>query len=534
MSAPFQVYSPPGRVAAQFLASDAFVQAIMGPVGSGKTGASLMKPLYIARRQAPDPRDGVRRTKFAVIRDTARNLEKTTIPSWHRWVPKDMPGSDWLGGSGGQPAKHTIRWALPDGTQVELIIEFIGLGDGSAETAMPGWEGTGAYLNEADKLARDVLTYVKGRVGRYPAKDVAAGFGGATWRGVWMDFNAPDVDHWLYKVLVEGETDEGFDDPRWTPQFFVQPGAMILQGGRYILNPRAENLANLPDGYYEQQVAGQPTWYCRRMVANQWGANRDGQPVYEEWNDEFHVSPVDLLPVLGLRLRIGVDAGLTGALVIGQEMPNGQLRILDELVAPPTGWGAIKFGEALNRLLAERYAPWARGLIGHNGGPRLGGADDIDVFADPAAGSRSSTDEQSWLQVFAATTGLRVRLAPTNLPTMRLEAVRKPLTRLIDGAPGLFVSPRCKVLRKGFNSGYRLRRVLANGATERYADTPDKNEFSHVHDGCQYFALGETGHLALLGQRPGQNGGRRQTQAITDDNPRGSWEGGDGRQAYAE
>ncbi len=79
MSAPVQAYTPPGRVAAQFLASDAFVQAIMGPVGSGKTGASLMKPLYIAQRQAPDPRDGVRRTKFAVIRDTARNLEAMKI-----------------------------------------------------------------------------------------------------------------------------------------------------------------------------------------------------------------------------------------------------------------------------------------------------------------------------------------------------------------------------------------------------------------------------------------------------------------------
>lgn len=525
MSAPFHGYIPPGRVAAQFLASDAFVQAIMGPVGSGKTGASLMKPLYLARRQAPHPRDGVRRTKFAVIRDTARNLEKTTIPSWHRWVPKEMPGSDWFGGSGGQPARHVIRFALPDETQVELIIEFIGLGEGSAETVMPGWEGTGAYLNEADKLSRDVLTFVKGRVGRYPAKDPAAGFGGATWRGVWMDFNAPDTDHWLYRTLVDGEVDEGFEDPRWRPAFFVQPGAMIKQGGRYVVNPRAENLANLPDGYYDQQIAGQPDWYIRRMVLNQWGASRDGHPVYEEYNDELHCAPTDLLPSPDLPLEIGVDAGLTAAAVIGQRMPNGQLRGLDELVAPNTGWGAIKFGETLNRLLSERYPQWSRaGRAGLR----------VEVRCDPAAGARSSTDEQSWLQVFAATTGLPVRPAPTNAPTMRLEAVRKPLSRLVDGQPGLLISPRCKVLRKGFNSGYRLRRVLVNGSTERFDDKPDKNEFSHVHDAFQYFALGDSGHLDVLGRRSTQSGGRRQVQAIDDDNPHGGWERFDGRQSYAE
>ncbi|MGE4527428.1 MAG: hypothetical protein AB7D00_03580, partial [Rhodospirillaceae bacterium] len=195
MSAPFRGYVPPGPVALRFMASDAFISAVMGPVGSGKTGASVMKPLQIGARQAPHPGDGVRRTKFVVVRDTQRNLEKTTIPSWLRWVPKDTPGTDWIGGAGGQPARHTVRFSLPDQTTIETIMEFSGLGENTAEAALPGWEGTGAYLNEADKLSRDVLVFLKGRVGRYPAKDVRAGFAGATWRGVWLDFNAPDVDH---------------------------------------------------------------------------------------------------------------------------------------------------------------------------------------------------------------------------------------------------------------------------------------------------------------------------------------------------
>lgn len=454
MSNPFTTYLPPGPVAARFGASNAFVRAIMGPVGSGKTGACLMDMLYRAMRQAPHPRDQVRRTKFAVIRETYRQLEKTTIKSWHRWVPQSL--GHWVGGSGGQPATHTVAFALPDGTTVEMIVEFIGLGENSSEMVMPGWEGTGAYLNEVDKLTEETLTYVIGRVGRYPAVDAAASFAGATWRGVWADFNASDTEHWLYRVFVEAPT------PGW--EFFQQPGAMheLAGGGRYELNPAAENLRNLVPGYYDQQIVGQPKWYIRRMILNRWGATRDGQPVYEDWNDDLHAAAVPLEPVRDLPLVIGADAGLTPAAVILQRMPSGQWRVLDELVAPATGMGARKFGDLLNKLLTERYGPWS---------------------------------------------------------------ARLPLTRLIDGQPGVLVSPRCRVLRKGFNSGYRLRRIQIAGA-DRFGTEPDKNEFSHVHDGLQYGILGGGGHLEVLGRKQASADARRQTRAIDDDAPDGEWKGG--------
>lgn len=510
MSARFAAYAPPGPVAAQFLASTAFTRAIMGPVGSGKTGACLMDMLYRARRQAPHPSDGVRRTRFAVIRDTYRQLEKTTIKSWHHWVPQDL--GHWVGGSGGTPASHTVRFAMPDGTTVEMTVEFIGLGDNSVANVMPGWEGTGAYLNEADKLAREVLTYVRGRVGRYPAVDAANGFAGATWRGVWMDFNAPDTEHWLYDVLVE--------NPDPTTEFFIQPGGMQRVGGGYAVNPAAENLRNLVPGYYEQQISGQPEWYIRRMVLNQWGASRDGEPVYPEYVDELHCAQEPIEPIRSLPLELGADAGLTPGLVLGQRTPWGQWRIYDELVAPPTGMGARRFGAALNQLLAERYAAW------HSRDQRaFGEPSRISAWGDPAANARASTDEQTWLQVMQAETGIPFRPAPTNSLTLRLEAVRRPLTRLIDGQPGLLISPRCKILRKGFNSGYRLKRLHIAGS-ERFADEPEKNAFSHVHDGLQYVLVGGGEHLAVLGRQEQAAAARRQTRAIDEEAPYGEWMGG--------
>jgi hypothetical protein len=43
--------------------------------------------------------------------------------------------------------------------------------------------------------------------------------------------------------------------------------------------------------------------------------------------------------------------------------------------------------------------------------------------------------------------------APANNFTSRREAVAGTLSRLVDGKPGLTVSPACKVLRKGFAGG---------------------------------------------------------------------------------
>ncbi len=124
----------------------------------------------------------------------------------------------------------------------------------------------------------------------------------------------------------------------------------------------------------------------------------------------------------------------------------GQLRVLDELVSPPGGQGAKSFSQSLNRLLAAKYR-----------GYRCLG------WGDPAGNARSPTDESTWLAVMSTGTGFVWRAAPSNKPLLRLESVRAPLSRLHDGRPGFLLSPTCKVLRRGFNSGYRFRRVQTGG-----------------------------------------------------------------------
>lgn len=435
-----------GPVAAAYYYSNAEVSAIMGPVGSAKTSTSVMKIFRHAILQQPNDQ-GIRYTKHTIIRDTYRELSSTTIKTWLSWIPKEM--GEWKGGGSGEPASHHIRFKLfgdraqgIEDSVVDMQVEFMAMGEHNAEDVLKGLETTTIYVNEADLVAPDVISYGRGRIGRYPSKDL----GKPSWYGIFADLNAPDEDNYIADMFIYDKPEEF--------AFFRQPSG---------LSPDAENLANLPPNYYQKQMAKQTKDYVRRMIKNEIGYSRSGDPVYEEYSDDLHTAKQDLQPVPGIPLRIGMDAGLTPAAVIGQRLADGQWLILREIIG--TGIGAYKFADELNRVLKDEFP----------------GYKVISATCDPAASAKSSTDrdEKSWAQIVRNETGLPVQGAPTNNITPRIDCVKGVLTRLIDGKPGVLVSPKCKTLRRGFVSGYCMKDGL-----------PDKNEYSHVHDGFQYLCLG--------------------------------------------
>lgn len=466
-------WKPPGPVSSAFMDCWTPVVGINGPIGSAKTTTALVKGVRASSNQRPSSSDTrtvgrgdrrpVRKVKGTVVRDTYRNLWGTTMESWFKRIPRDV--GSFVGGTNG-PATHTVLFPMNDGTVAELIMDFLALGEHSVEDVLRGKETTFFYLNEADLLPREVFTYCIGRTGRYPDMDE----GGPTWHGVLLDLNAPVLESWAYEDLIlptKGElATKGIS-------MFIQPG------GR---SPGAENLANLPDGYYARQLAIQPQWYIRRFIDNEPGYSRAGKPVYPEFSDHLHVGTVLYDP--RLPLLVGLDAGLHPAAAIAQRDFEGGWRILAELVGE-TGTGARRFGQALGRLLREQFP----------------GADRIRAFADPSAayGVDKVAGESTWIEIIAHEAEIRVDAAPSNSITPRLEAVRTPLTRLIDGRPGLLLDPRCKRLRAGFNAEYRFRKH--QGTSEQYDEVPEKNDASHPHDALQYVCLGGGEDLEIAGRR---------------------------------
>jgi len=445
------------RTLSRFHLSDDFVRGVRGPVGSGKSTSMCWEMLSRSRRQKLAP-GGQRKTRWVVVRNTYRELADTTLKTWLDWFPEQDMGEFSRG-----DMAHRIKI---DDLDMEVLFRALDRPDDVKKVL--SLELTGAWVNEAREIPKSIIDALGDRVGRYPARRE----GGCTWRGVIMDTNAPDDDHWWYK-LAEEDRPEGW-------RFFTQPPGLIGQPGAWQTNPDAENLDNLEPGYYETRAAGKSTDYIKIYYCNEYGFVQEGRPVYSEYSDRVHCAAEPFGPVEGLTIYIGLDFGLTPAAVFGQRTPRGQWRIIDEMVSEDMG--VVRFAEHLAQFVEERYSGF-----------------EFETWGDPAGNARSQVDERTCMEIVREYADLNADAAPTNDFTMRRESVAGALNRLVDGDPGFLISPACKVLRKGFAGGYAYKRVQVSGQ-ERFHDRPDKNRFSHPHDALQYLVSGAGEHRVVMRQ----------------------------------
>ncbi|RKH09005.1 hypothetical protein D7X74_30450 [Corallococcus sp. CA047B] len=233
---------------ARFLRSNAFVRCCVGPVGSGKSSAAVVEVVRRAAEQAAGP-DKVRRTRFAIIRNTYRELKDTTRKTFEQWVP------DAVGTWHEADFTFTIDMPLKDGTRMYCEVLFRALDKPEHVKKLLSLELTGAYVNEARQVPKAILDVLCSRVGRFPSKAQ----GGATWFGVWMDTNPWHTGHWGYKLFTKA-LPEGYE-------LYEQPG------GR---TPNAENLENLPDGYYTRQVAGKDAEWVAEYIDSKYPSHDKG------------------------------------------------------------------------------------------------------------------------------------------------------------------------------------------------------------------------------------------------------------------
>lgn len=423
---------------AKFHANDNFVRGIRGPIGSGKSVGMVVEMLKKGMEQQPGP-DGIRHSRWAVIRNTYRELQDTTINTFKDWIPQHL--CKWHQGS------MTCVLKFND---VEVEFLFRALDRPEDVSKLLSLELTGAWVNEAKEVPKIVIDMIQGRVGRYPNKRN----GGPTWWGLIMDTNSPDEDHWWYRIFEEERPED------WMQ--FAQPSG---------LSPEAENKENLPPKYYTRLMGGHDKEWINVFVHGKYGSIMDGKPVIPEYNDDIQcLEEVEYLP--GEDIYIGMDFGLTPAAVLSHKMRGtGQYRVFAEYWSD--SMGAKRFSKVLAADLKSIYNKSA--VIG---------------WGDPAGEQRAQTDERT---PFDIVTSEGIPLIPTytNDFTIRREAVAKCSTTLVaNGQPQLVISPKCRQLRKGLRGGYKFKRVQVTG-DERFHDKPDKNMYSHICEGLQYLLIGE-------------------------------------------
>jgi len=436
----------------RFILSRKKYKFLVGPIGSGKSSGCVMHLFNTMIEQKPDSR-GVRRTRYAIVRNTTKMLNDTTKKTIDYWMPPNL--YVW------KEAKqmYIFRFRLEDGTVVESEWLLRPLDDPDQVRDLLSLELTGAWINEGREIDESIFKMLRGRIGRYPPKAE----GGVTYPYIIIDSNPPDTEHWLYKLFEELPQ----EDERWKElaEVFRQPSG---------LSPEAENINNLPEGYYEDLCVGQDEDWIRVYVHGEYGYVKTGKPVFPNYRDSFHCAKEELKPIKSLPLTVGMDFGLYPACVFVQYTERGQIRVIDEIVSEePTD---------IESFVTERLLP------------ALNSPDyfriPVTIIGDPAGTARSQLDKRTCFTVLRQY-GLKAYPAYTNSLHDRIMAVNFYLTRIIDGEePAFLLSPKCKTLRKALISEYKFRRLRTR--EERYTDVPEKNFYSHVADALQYACLGYT------------------------------------------
>jgi hypothetical protein len=451
--------------------SDAFVRIIAGPVGSGKTTGCIFELLRRACEQAKAP-DGIRYTRFAIVRQTLKQLKDTVLKDIMQWL------------DGICSYKVTDQAITIEFGDVHSEWLLIPLEEEKDQRRLLSMQLTGSWLSETIEMDVNVVSPLVGRCGRYPG----ANLGGATWSGVIADTNMPTEGSMWHKMMVE-------PPPDW--QVFVQPGGMSKEAENLNWLNQTPITLKLPKDHPERLAQGRvyyernarnpsPDWVTRYVHA-QFGNDPSGTAVHREtFKRGFHVvfEPGDpargvlpgIRPVVGHPLIIGQDFGRNPCTIIGQVDHMGRLLVLQELVAIDVGLELHVQRGLKPMMMTERFIGRTSYMVG-----------------DPAGKQRSTSYEETSFDLLKKN-GLFAFPAPTNDIDQRIRAVDSFLLGSANGGPRILIDGHnCPELIKALSGMYRYMK-RRNGQS---APTPDKGHpWSDLADALQYLCLVANGGYA--------------------------------------
>lgn len=460
--------NPLGPVAGAFCLDNSEVAAIMGPVGSQKTSASMLRLARHAYQQRPYA--GTAFTRFAIVRNTGPQLTDTTMKSWFKLFPTDNKFRRYTS------TTKTATWKYrPEGQDYGINAEFIfrALDDEEDVANLLSLEVTGFYFNEFREINTDIFANSRARYGRFPGADM----GGCTWAGAIADTNPWAFTSDFHDMFVM--------NPRPGFKFFKQPGG---------LDPDAENLENLEQTqetlklhwsdparraqgrkYYEKLLDTYKQHDADTLVHSKYGASRSGKPVFPSYDDNAHCKVFELLRDKDGRvpIKIGYDnTGRNPATLIAQRTSNGQWRLRHELIG--LGMGMKAHVKEVHRFLEEKIP-----------GYRI-----EKITCDPAGAAKGADDIDMRMVVQHEFPGVSVVNARTNDIETRIDAGESVFRRMVNGDPAVLIHPDCKTLRAALTNKYQYRRLKIAG-DERFTEVPDKiPPWADIADAMQYLYLG--------------------------------------------
>lgn len=417
-------YQPPPTVEKFMLDDEHIFRAIVGPIGSGKSMGCIMELLRRASTQIPN--NGVRYTRFALIRNTLQQLRQTVLtdiqaylgPIVHYYVTDSTV---------------QLRGPLPDGTQLHSDWIMIPLDTKEDVRRLLSTQLTGAWINELREVPIEVVSGVLGRLGRYPSRLM----GGPSWFGLISDSNPWDTDSPYHEAFVL--------NPSKGWQLYLQPSG---------LSPQAENVENLPPGYYETLSGDRDEGWVQVHVESQWGTSNAGQAVFRRsFHAPTHVREIRAVVNPHKPLMVGLDFGRTPCALITQVDTQGRLIIYKEIVTE---------GMGLLQMIQEHLKP-----------ALLGSPFDVNrvfIVGDPAGAQKSQITEETAFDTLRQE-GFLAYPAATNSIEPRLLAVERLFRTTLMGEPAIQISREgCPTLIQALGNRYRYRRKRDG----QFEDIPEK------------------------------------------------------------
>lgn len=476
----------------RYLLSSVSVRIIVGPRESGKTVGSAAG-IYSIMCTIPRCKDGIRRSRFLIIRPTYGELEQGTMKTWLDWFDEETYGK--VTGSG--PYIQTIRFE-----DVESEIVFLAVGDVRDLKKLRSQEFTAAWINEAQFAPLRVVTEVLDICGRYPAKIECPAWDRK--KTLFLDANAPESElHWMW--LMSGKTPMPRDMPEdqklaykkppgW--EFFFQPAALLERFDEegsligYELNPKAENTINHGERPYGNATDGKTRDEITRDYLCRPASSRSGRPRYPKFDRTWNVSDTPLKPYDGAPVVLGIDPGAAASGVVFEQHIEGRWLTFRELIGE--GVGMDELAPKILEVLSNHFPGW-----------REAG---LSAWIDPFGGwdGGGSTAQATSKNILLAH-GIPVQSpAAKDDPQLRMEIGRRILHASAPANPRmpkvLIDGENCPRLVEALDGGAQLYMSKAGGA-ENAKWKLKKDEHSHIVEAWEYPKWGHgEGDVLLLGE----------------------------------
>jgi len=480
MAEPLNVKLDPSENQEAFIRSHVLENCFMGPRGEGKTDGGIMAMTYHAaiqdKRYRPIP--------WAVVRDTWKNLERTTYRSFMYPTVTTSLAYQLRGRikerEGGRQlklvdAKGNAIWIAflfgmdtPDDLNQLLSMQIGGLWVEEAAPAMQEEIGRGIaedvwtmgitslrhpimtdkaveFLKEhgtnvagmSDQVKREGI--LLGALTRTPYNDIVPRN-----RRAQITMNYPSEDHWTWvRFFEEGGADRAL--------FRIPQGENIYVDNQYREN-MARSLAGRQD-LLDRLVIGRPAHVQLGVaVTPEYHETLNGGP----WHRSDKVlDPMPNIPVIRFW-----DGDLHPACHFAQITPRGKFIGLDTLRAPETGLGMKQFLDYyVKPMILNRYSNVAKWR--DTGDPTLKDRDPSD----------SSVTAAGMIEKELNTTyepGV-LRWGP------RKEALKELLTKtLSDGEPMFVLSKHEKLMHRALSGGWHYNK----SSTGKISEEPDNSDIN--------------------------------------------------------